>query len=118
MLSFHRILFPVDFSEATVAMVPYVAEVAQRFGGIVTVLNAFDLIHDYNMAERLGPFDSERVSIPYTDAMQEIRTERQTRLEEFPARTFRASPIRQGWKTETLRWSLNGSHNARTPASL
>jgi len=37
MLSFHRILFPVDFSAATVAMVPHVAEVAQRFSGTVTV---------------------------------------------------------------------------------
>jgi nucleotide-binding universal stress UspA family protein len=88
MLSFHRILFPVDFSEATVAMVPYVAEVAQRFNGIVTVLNAFDLIHDYGMMEHLGPSDSERVSIPYTDAMQELRTQRQTRLEEFSSSRF------------------------------
>lgn len=84
MISFRRILFPVDFSEATVAMVPYVAEIARRFSGTVTVLNAFNLIHDYNMAGRLeSTFDSEPVSIPYTDAMQKLRTQRQNRLEEF-----------------------------------
>jgi nucleotide-binding universal stress UspA family protein len=84
MMRFRRILFPVDFSEAAVAMVPYVAEVAQRFSGTVTVLNAFDRIHGYSVAARLeSSFDSEPVSIPYTDALQELRTQRQKRLEEF-----------------------------------
>lgn len=84
MMPFRRILFPIDFSEAAVAMAPYVAEVAQRFGGMVTVLNAFDRIHGYSVAARLeSSFDSEPVSIPYTDALQELRTRRQELLEEF-----------------------------------
>jgi nucleotide-binding universal stress UspA family protein len=84
MMPFRKILFPVDFSEATVAMVPYVAEVAQRFSGTVTILNAFNRIQGYSVAARLeGSFDSEPVSIPYTDALQGLRTQRQKRLEEF-----------------------------------
>jgi len=89
MLSFHKILFPVDFSAATVAMVPHVAEVAQRFSGTVIVLNAFNLIHNYSIAALLeGSSDSEPVSVPYTDAMRELRTQRQKRLEEFCASHF------------------------------
>ena len=84
MMPFRRILFPVDFSEATMAMVPCVAEIARRFGATVTVLNAFNRIHDYSMAAPLqDSFDSEPVSIPYTDELQELRTERQKRLEQF-----------------------------------
>ena len=50
MIPFRRILFPVDFSEATLDLVPYVTEMAQRFDATVTVLNAFDLVRDYYLA--------------------------------------------------------------------
>lgn len=84
MTPFRKILFPVDFSEAAVAMVPYVAEVAQRFSGTVTVLNAFDRIHGYSVAARLeSAFEADPVSVPYTDALQEVRAQHQKRLEEF-----------------------------------
>ena len=63
-------------------MVPYVTEMAQRFGAIVTVLNAFNLVSDYVLAPRLeGTCDSEPTAIPYTPALQELRKQREQRLE-------------------------------------
>jgi nucleotide-binding universal stress UspA family protein len=78
MMPFRRILFPVDFSEAAVAMVPYVREMAGRFGATVTLLNAFDLVAGVFQVPGLEP-----AAIPYTPAFQELRDQREQRLEEF-----------------------------------
>ena len=77
MMPFHRILFPVDFSEAAIAMVPSVIEMARRFDAAVTVLNAFNLIRDYSLApsfEDTG--DSEPPAIQYSPALQKLRDQR------------------------------------------
>ncbi len=88
-MPFRRILFPVDFSEATLAMVPYVTEMAQRFRATVTVLNAFNLIPDYLAEPRLeDTFESEPTPIPYTPDLQALRKQRQERLEEFSQKQF------------------------------
>lgn len=84
MMPFSKILFPVDFSEASAAMIPYVAEMAQRFKANVTILNAFDLVPDLIVTPSpLDAFRSEPTPIPYTIELQEIRKQRQKRLEEF-----------------------------------
>jgi nucleotide-binding universal stress UspA family protein len=43
MITFQRILFPVDFSERTVAIVPAVKALAKRFGSEIVVLHIVDL---------------------------------------------------------------------------
>ncbi|HEX4228928.1 MAG TPA: universal stress protein [Bryobacteraceae bacterium] len=42
MISFRRILFPVDFSERCLQTAPYVAWIARRFGSQITLLHAMD----------------------------------------------------------------------------
>lgn len=87
MMPFRRILFPVDFSNATTAMAPAVKEIAQRFDSTVTLLTAFNLVREYNLAPNVeNTFDSEPAAIPYSQALQKLRDRRKQRLEEF-ART-------------------------------
>lgn len=43
MLSFRRILFPIDFSERSREVAPYVAWIARKFDGQVTLLHASDM---------------------------------------------------------------------------
>ena len=70
-------------------MVPFVTEMAQRFGATITLLNAFNLISEYNLAPHLDPmFGSERIAIPYTPLLQELRKDREQRLEEFARTQF------------------------------
>lgn len=42
MQAIRKILFPVDFLQATITMVPLVKETAHRFNAAVAVLNAFN----------------------------------------------------------------------------
>jgi nucleotide-binding universal stress UspA family protein len=89
MMPFHRILFPVDLSEAAIAMVPSVIEMARRFDAAVTVLNAFNLIRDYSLApsfEDTG--DSEPSAIQYSPALQKLRDQRERSLDEFARKQF------------------------------
>ena len=84
MKPFSKILFPVDFSAATVAMVPYAVDMAQRFNATVTLLNAFDLVRDYGIAPHSeGMADVESVTIPYSPQLHELRKKRERSLEEF-----------------------------------
>ena len=52
-MPFRKIVFPIDFSKATVSMVPYVAEMARQLNAKVTVLNAFNVVTDYPLAPSL-----------------------------------------------------------------
>lgn len=83
-MPFRRILFPVDFSDASLAMAPLVNDTARRFDSTVTVLNAFDLAPAYILRPR---FDDDGQSlpatIPYTPEFQKLRRERKHGLEEF-----------------------------------
>jgi nucleotide-binding universal stress UspA family protein len=89
MAPFRKILFPIDFSDAAAAMVPYVAEMAQRFNATVTVLNAFDAVADFSLAPSLlDPFNSEPIAIPYTRELQELRKQREQHLQEFSQAQF------------------------------
>ncbi len=89
MTPFRKILFPIDFSDAAIAMVPYVAEMAQRFNASVTVLNAFNAVSDFSLAPSpLDPFNSEPIAIPYTPDLQELRKQREQHLQEFSRTQF------------------------------
>lgn len=82
-----KILFPIDFSPAAIAMAPSVRELAQRFNATVTVLNAFNAVPEYIH----GPAPDDALvadggPIPYSPVLMELREERKRRLEEF-ART-------------------------------
>jgi nucleotide-binding universal stress UspA family protein len=93
MKALRKILFPVDFSEASTAMVPFVTEIAQRFDAAVTVLNAFNLVREYSLAPNIEDTgDSEPAAIQYSPALQELRDQRERSLDEF-ARTQFSSVI-------------------------
>jgi nucleotide-binding universal stress UspA family protein len=110
MQPFRTILFPTDFSQAALEMVPYVKETAQRFNGHVTVLNAFDLVRDYILAPPLeGSCESERAAaIPYVPALRELREQREQQLEEFTrahfAGTHHSTTIEDGDPATIIEW--------------
>lgn len=84
-----RILFPVDLSPAAVAMVPSVIEIAKRFDASVTILNAFNLVHEYNLApdfEFTG--DADPPAIEYSPELQTLRDQRIKQIEEFARSQF------------------------------
>lgn len=60
---------------------------AQRFGANVTLLNAFDLVPDYFLTH-LGEDHVEPKAIPYAPALQELRKQREHRLQEFSRTEF------------------------------
>ena len=113
MMPFRRILFPVDFSEATTAMVPYVVELARRFDATVTLLNAFNLVPDYSLAPRIEggsgiESGSAPAAIPYTPVYRELRKQREERLEEFSRERFsniiRAARVEDGDPARAIEW--------------
>lgn len=91
-MPFRQIIFPIDFSKATVSVAPYVTEMARQFNAKVTVLNAFNVVSDYPLAPNRkathGP-GSESIAVPYTPALRELRNQRERDLQEF-ARTYLA----------------------------
>ena len=83
------ILFPTDFSQAATEMAPYATEMAERFHSNVIVLHAFDAVRDYVLASSYeATYGSEPIVIPYTGILQELRNERQRRLEQFARDQF------------------------------
>jgi nucleotide-binding universal stress UspA family protein len=89
MMPFRNILFPVDFSDAAFVMVPLVMEIARRFEANVTVLHAFNLVTEYNLAPNTGNLRGfEPPAIAYTAALQGLRDSRKRRLEEFVRTQF------------------------------
>lgn len=84
MAPFDRILFPVDFSESSDALVEDVITMAQRFQASVTALYAFNEVQDHNLAPDVNaPFGPEPGAVPYTPALKELREVRNERLKEF-----------------------------------
>jgi nucleotide-binding universal stress UspA family protein len=93
-MPFKRILFPVDFSDASDAMVGDVIRMARRFEASVTLLHAFDVVHEHNLAPRVdAPFGPEPGAVPYIPALKELREVRQKRLEEFARAHLSASGL-------------------------
>lgn len=100
-----RILFPIDFSEATIAITPYVREVAHRFAATVTILHSFNLVTEYCLTPA---GDTETVPIPYTSAVQELREQRKQRLMQFALDHFagvsHTGSFRDGDPAEVIQW--------------
>ncbi len=84
---FRKILFPVDFSAPALGMIPYVAGLARRFDGTVTVLHAFDVVPDFSIAPTAG-VSAPTHPIPYTNALRDLRLQRRRLLDEFAAAHF------------------------------
>lgn len=109
-MAFRRILFPVDFSGAAIAMVPAVREIANRFEAHVTVLNAFNLVREYNLApDADGMCDAEPEPVPYTEAFQELRDRRKLRLESLAAEQFagisHTAQLEDGDPARVIEWA-------------
>ena len=116
MMPFRRILFPTDFSEATMAMVPDVKEMGRRFDAAVTVLNAFNLVPDYILAlastkARTTPNVPRYPILPFSKSFANSVN---SVLRSFRARNSRAYASRQGLKMASRLWPLNGLRNAST----
>lgn len=115
MKAIRKILFPVDFSEAANAMVPLVKEIAQRFDATVTVLNAFNLVREYNLAPAPpGLCAAEPLPVPYTETFQELRERRERRLDEFAKSQFagvsHAAQIEDGAPERVIEWAACRDH--------
>ena len=111
MALFRKILFPIDFSDATTAMVPTVIEMAQRFDAAVTVLNAFNLVRDYSLSpsfENTG--DAEPSAIQYSAALQKLRDQRERTLDEFARKQFsnvsHSVKIEDGDPALVIQWAV------------
>ncbi|HEY6847242.1 MAG TPA: universal stress protein [Terracidiphilus sp.] len=109
MMPFRKILFPIDFSDATIAMVPSVREMAQGFDATVTVLNAFNLVHEYSLASRIGDTGgAEPDAIPYSPAFLELRNQRERSLDEFAGAQFssvsHSAKIEDGDPALVIQW--------------
>jgi nucleotide-binding universal stress UspA family protein len=109
MKPFRKILFPIDFSEATTAMVPSVREMAERFNATVTVVNAFNLVREYSLAPSIeGTGNSEPAPILYSPALQELRYQRERSLDEFARTQFstvrHSTTIEDGDPALVIRW--------------
>ncbi len=85
-----RILFPIAFSKAAESMCPSVREMAERFNAAVTVLNAFNPLPEYFQGSfpgnRCGPEGAP--SLPYSQALLELRDQQKERLERFSQSHF------------------------------
>jgi nucleotide-binding universal stress UspA family protein len=81
MLSFRRILFPVDFSERSKQIAPYVASIARKFRSQVVVLHALDisLVSPTTLSLRHDLFEA------FEDL---VRRQRESALAEFAPAIF------------------------------
>ena len=82
MLTFRKVLFPVDLSPRCVEIAPYVASIAHKFEAELVLLHAFVMYEDL-------PYDSIlplNVSTAYEDAIREQRT---TELGNLGRKAFR-----------------------------
>ena len=82
MLPFHRILFPVDYSDPCKALVPYVRDMADHFSGERTA--PLTLVHAYN----LGSFATAEIDLAEPGLLDECRLIEQERLRDFAAENF------------------------------
>jgi nucleotide-binding universal stress UspA family protein len=88
MIAFHRILFPVDFSARSAAVVPSVRAMVKRFGSELTVLHVVDL----PPAAAIGP--PEAAVWATLIAADRLRRNGQAALECFIQREFPGMPVK------------------------
>ena len=82
MITFRRILFPVDFSERCTAVVPSVQAMVKRFGSELTVLHVVDL------AQSVGIAPPEAAAWATLIGADSLRENGKIALERFIAREF------------------------------
>lgn len=87
MITFKRILFPVDFSARCAAVVPSVQAMAQRFSSQVTVLHVIDL------PPAVGIAPPEAAAWATLIGADQIRLRGRTALDQFVAREFRGLAV-------------------------
>jgi len=75
MAGFHHILFPVDFSDSSAAVFPFVTSMAERFGARITVLHAVEVIQ--------GVYAPYGVVSPPTVSSQTLQQEAERQMAEF-----------------------------------
>lgn len=88
MLPFKKILFPVDYSPACTAMVPYVTDMARHFAAGITLVHAFALrpVFVNRDIENVLVYSDLAYSDP--QVLEEARHVEQQRLREFAAQAF------------------------------
>ncbi|MBV8572411.1 MAG: universal stress protein [Acidobacteriaceae bacterium] len=86
MFKFRRILFPVDFSEASKNTASYVAWIAREFRSEVTLLHVFDFYEgfSYGLVPDSGAYHAFRNS---------IRVSRQSEIDKFASGVFDHLPV-------------------------
>lgn len=92
MLPFHKILFPIDYSEPCRAVVPYVQDMARRFSAEVTLVHAYAplaaiaqselLISDPGLQDRAHALEEDRLRQFACQAFQSLRVETMVELGE------------------------------------
>lgn len=87
MLPFHKILFPVDYSDPCKALVPYVRDMADHFSAELTA--PLTLVHAYN----LGSFATAEIDLAEPGLIEECREIERQRLREFAAEQFPGLPV-------------------------
>lgn len=88
MMHVRRILFPIAFSEAVAAIAPSVKEMAEHFNAAVTVLHAVNLAPEYFPGPAPDTPCESSVSITFSPALQELRSQQERRLEAFAVLHF------------------------------
>jgi len=78
MLPFQKILFPVDYSEPCIALVPYVRDIAEHFSA------RLNLVHAYT----LGSFATSEIDLAEPGLLDECRVIEYGRLRDFAAEKF------------------------------
>lgn len=81
MLSFRRILFPVDFSERSKQAAPYAASIARKFDSQIVVLHVLDI----SLAAPVARLPGRDLIKPYEVA---IRQQRESELRQFAPDAF------------------------------
>ena len=113
MAPFHKILFPVDFSTASHAMVPYVREMTRVCAAQLAVLHSFDLVRGYNLAGRLDMTgESARSPVPYTASVAGLPMKKTRIFRRSFARDSPTSNAGSLWKTAIQPPSFTGWRNA------
>lgn len=87
---FQKILFPIDFSEASKAMVMEVQDMARRCNARVTVLHSFNLVKGHDIAGILDATgEYGHMPLPYTPEIAELREQKEERLQSFARERLR-----------------------------
>jgi hypothetical protein len=101
-----RILFPTDFSQASVSMVPCAREMAQRFNAHLKALHAFELAPAY----AISPHFAGECALQY---LESVARNRSSNFRNLQPSTSLTSLTRLGLRMAMQPGSSNGSPNKK-----